>query len=440
MSNMMPRRILWIARRDYLAVVRTKAFIIGLIVFPILFGGAGIATMLLRGKGGETDRRIAILDRTGTAGAAVVQAVRQKNQEVLIDKNTGLQLNQPYEFETITADAAHIEDQRLELCDRIRRGTLHGFIEIGPDALHPKSSPPPAVGYYAGTGADPAQGWLAEAVNTGLRRARLAELGIAEASARDVTSTAPLESMNLIRRDPQSGAVSQPRKRAPAEAIVPLVMVMLLFMIVMVSVAPVLSAVADDKQQRVFEMLLGTATPLDLMGGKVLASVGVALTSSVFYIVGGILALDALALLGLAPFTLLPWFFVYLVAEVTMLCAMGTALGATCGSPQDAQHLAMPLLAPVLIPVFLLGPIVQQPNGPMATAASLFPLFTPLTMMLRQSLPGGVPWWQPWAGLAGILIVTPLLTWAAARIFRIAILFQGQRPNAAQLLRWAVRG
>jgi ABC-2 type transport system permease protein len=76
----------------------------------------------------------------------------------------------------------------------------------------------------------------------------------------------------------------------------------------------------------------------------------------------------------------------------------------------------------------------------MATAVSLFPLFTPIAMLLRQSLPGGVPAWQPWVGLAGILIVVPLLTWAAARIFRIAILFQGQRPNAAQLLRWAIRG
>ena len=123
-----------------------------------------------------------------------------------------------------------------------------------------------------------------------------------------------------------------------------------------------------------------------------------------------------------------------------MLCALGTALGATCGSPQDAQHLAMPLLAPVIIPVFLLGPVIQQPNGPMATALSLFPLFTPILMMLRQSLPGGVPAWQPWVGLAGILIITPLLTLAAARIFRIAILFQGQRPNAAKMLRWAARG
>ena len=433
------RRILRIARRDYLAVVRTKAFIFGLVLFPLIFGGGGIAASLLRNKGGDTDRRIAVLDHTAAMGAAVVAALREKNHDELTDKNAGLQATPQYEFEVVAADDAQLEQQRLELSDQVRRGALHAFIEIPREALHPDGNPPPAIEYYGANGADAALRWLADGVNMGLRRARLAELAVPEESARDIVRTAPVESMALIARDPRTGAVTQPRKRSPVETIVPIVMVILLFMIVMVSVAPVLSAVADDKQQRVFEMLLGTATPFELMGGKVLAAVGVSLTSSVFYMIGGLLALEAMAAFGLAPVNLIPWFFVYLVAEVTMLCAMGTALGATCGSPQDAQHLAMPLLFPVIIPVFLLGPILQQPNGPMATAVSLFPLFTPLTMMLRQSL-GGVPAWQPWAALAGVLIVMPLLTWAAARIFRIAILFQGQRPNAAELVRWAVRG
>ena len=94
----------------------------------------------------------------------------------------------------------------------------------------------------------------------------------------------------------------------------------------------------------------------------------------------------------------------------------------------------MLLLSPVLIPLFLIRPILQQPGGPLATAVSLFPLFTPIVMMLR------LPAWQPWVGLAGVAIVAPLITWAAARIFRVAILLQGQRPKAAQLLQWAVRG
>ncbi len=76
----------------------------------------------------------------------------------------------------------------------------------------------------------------------------------------------------------------------------------------------------------------------------------------------------------------------------------------------------------------------------MATALSLFPPFTPMLTLLRQAMPQGVPTWQPWVGLAGVLVCTFFLTWAAARIFRVAILLQGKTPKAADLVRWAVRG
>jgi len=55
-------------------------------------------------------------------------------------------------------------------------------------------------------------------------------------------------------------------------------------------------------------------------------------------------------------------------------------------------------------------------------------------------MPQGVPAWQPWVGLVGTLACTVVLTWAASRIFRVAILMQGKTPKAADLLRWAVRG
>ena len=136
--------------------------------------------------------------------------------------------------------------------------------------------------------------------------------------------------------------------------------------------------------------------------GKVLGAVALALTSSVFYVTGRIAALQSMAMMGLAPLNLLPWFVVYLVADVMVLSALAMALGAACDSPHDAQQLAVLLLAPVMLPLFLLLPVVQAPNGPIATVASLFPPFTPILMMLRQAMPGGVPAWQPWAGLAGV--------------------------------------
>ena len=83
---------------------------------------------------------------------------------------------------------------------------------------------------------------------------------------------------------------------------------------------------------------------------------------------------------------------------------------------------------------------MEQPNGVFATAMSLFPPFTPIIMMMRQAMPGGVPTWQPWVALAGMLIWTLITAWAASRIFRVGLLMQGKPPKIADLARWAVRG
>jgi ABC-2 type transport system permease protein len=88
----------------------------------------------------------------------------------------------------------------------------------------------------------------------------------------------------------------------------------------------------------------------------------------------------------------------------------------------------------------MIGPILQSPNGGMATAMSFFPPFTPLIMLLRQGMPGGVPAWQPWVGLVGTAVGVIAISWIAARIFRVAILFQGKPPDLGELAKWAIRG
>lgn len=436
------RRILLIAKRDFLASIKSKAFIFGLVVFPLLFGGGFIGTALMQQNANALDRRVAILDRTGVAAAAVIQIAQEKNERDLFDKLSGRQSMPRYQFEAIQAQPDRNE-QRLALSERVRRRELFAFVEIGPEALHPPGDPADApVRFYTGAGAiDQFQRWFAEPLNNGLRQVRLAGLGVDADHSIPAMAAVPLQSMNLLARDPRTGAIPEPRKKDQIESFaIPFALMLMLGMIVIMSASPMLTSVAEDKVQRVFEMLLGSATPFELIMGKVLAGVGRSLASSVFYIAGGILTLQGMALFGLIPFALFPWFFVYLVAEVTMLSALGSALGSACSSPQDAQQLAMILLMPVMIPFFLATSVVQQPNSANAMALSLFPLFTPMLMLLRQAMPGGVPAWQPWVGLAGMLACTLAGTWAAARIFRIGILFQGTAPKLAELVRWAVRG
>ncbi len=435
-------RILLIAKRDYLATIRTKAFLIGLVVAPILFSGGFLGMALLKAKPDLKERHIAIIDHTGEVAAAIAEAAQQKNTVEMFDKGSHQQVAPRYVFEMVTpgndASALH-----LALSDRVRAGQLFAFVEIGPDALRPgKDVPSHRVSCYVkGGGIDDLRRWLSDPINEGVRKVRLGQLGVDKSPFDEVLAEVSVERLSLVSRDEKTGAIREGRKKNEAEEFaIPFGLMLLLGMIVMVSASPMLSAVTEDKAQRIVEMLLGLATPFELMMGKVLAALGISLTSSALYVLGGTLALQGMGMAGMVPFGLLPWFYVYLISDVIMLCALAAALGAGCSSPQEAQQLAVILLAPVMIPYFVFIVVLDQPNGAIATAMSLFPPFTPMLMMLRMALPGSVPAWQPWVSLVGVVAFTLGAVWAAARIFRVAILMQGKPPKVADLVRWAARG
>jgi len=451
------RKVLLIARRDFLETIKNKGFLIGMIVMPLMFGVA-FAGIGLLGNQVKKEQHVAIIDHTGTLAAAVIAAAEQENARDMFDKTTGKQTTSRYVFENLPPET-DADAQRLALSDRVRAGTLAMFVEIGSEVLTapeqetspicvlggdlcPKRPPERSVTYFTNAnGRDELRGWLDGPIINGIRRVRMAQAGVGPDRADGVLAGIAFERMSLMVRDSKTGAIEAPRRRNPIETVaIPFALVMILMMVVMMGSAPMLAAIAQDKMERVYEMMLVSASPLQIMGGKVMAALGLSLTSSIFYIAAGVLALQSMALFGLVPFALLPWFFVYLVANVLMLAAMGAALGSACSTPQDAQALAGFLVFPIIIPAVMMPVILDDANGPVATVMSLIPPFTPMLMMLRQSLPSGIPAWQPWAGLVGIAVCTLAIIWGGSRIFRIGILMQGKPPHMAEILRWALKG
>ncbi|MGI9244662.1 MAG: ABC transporter permease, partial [Verrucomicrobiales bacterium] len=67
---------------------------------------------------------------------------------------------------------------------------------------------------------------------------------------------------------------------------------------------------------------------------------------------------------------------------------------------------------------------------------SLIPTATPMLMFLRMAVPPGVPWWEVAIGVVGCAIFMLFAVWAAAKVFRIGILSQGQAPSLAKLVKW----
>jgi ABC-2 type transport system permease protein len=94
----------------------------------------------------------------------------------------------------------------------------------------------------------------------------------------------------------------------------------------------------------------------------------------------------------------------------------------------------------IALPMFVLGPMLKNPSGPLGVALSFFPLSAPTVMLLRLTIPPRVPGWKQIAGEISALLATIALVWAAGRIFRVGILTEGKGANCAAVFRWILRG
>jgi ABC-2 type transport system permease protein len=436
------RKILRVAKREYRTSVRTKGFIIALVLMPVMMGGSALAMYLFRGQVDTRDKKIVVLDHSGQVADVIMQAAEARNEAEVMDKETGKKVKPAYTIERVEPDAADPLAQRLALSDRIRRGELHAFLEIGPNVAHPEKDRETAkIAYYAKNAAiDTIRGWMNGTINNHLRRVRLSDVGVQPEQANEILTWLEIAPLGLVSVD-EAGQIKEAKRSSEAEAVgVPLILFFLLFMMIMMGAMPQLQSVMEEKNQRIAEVLLGSLKPFEFMAGKVLGGLAVSLTAASVYVLGGIFLLRRLGLADFVPYEIIPWFFAFLVLAIIMFGSVLAALGATCNDAKDAQNLTFPAMIPVFIPMFLLMPVLQEPASSFATALSLFPPFTPMLMLLRISAPAGIPMWQPWVGLIGVILFALLSIWAGGRIFRVAILMQGMPPKLSNILRWAVRG
>jgi ABC-2 type transport system permease protein len=435
---------LWkVALREYKATVRTKGFIIGLVLAPILMGGGAIGMALFKDRVDTRDRRVALLDRSGLLADVLVEAAETRNGQVVIDRASGEKVRPAYVIEVVEPHATARDAQLLRLSRRVRRGELHAIVEIGEGVLHPREHPATAaIAYYAENAAlDEVRQWIGRPLNEELRRLRLIAAGIDPANIPDAFDWIYPESLGLVSVDPETGEITEAHRSTELQALLlPLIPVMLMFLMIMMGASPLLQAVTEEKSQRIAEVMLGSVKPFQFMMGKLVGGVGVSLTAASVYVVGGILFVRQLEFGQYVPYEILPWFFTYMVAAVFMYGALGAALGSACNDATEAQSMVLPSMLPVMIPMFVMMPVVLNPETAFATGLSLFPLFTPVLMLLRQGTPGGIPLWQPWVGLALVVLTAIAFVWAGSRIFRVGILMQGTPPRLGNIVRWAVRG
>jgi ABC-type Na+ efflux pump permease subunit len=483
------RKVLVIAVREYLAAVRTKAFILGLLLMPVMMGGSALVQWLAKDVVDTRDKVFVLLNRTSRPelAKAVEEAASRKQ-------------DQPHFKVTQEppgpADADSINRQRFELSERVRKEELFGFLEImsseAPEAgrtqlmaqaiaaqgIVPLGTASPVIAHgfvslgIAGLDASTLAPEAAEQKSKGgpaaaviLRYqsnrpsyeafAKLAEAAVAKQLVDDVVEKAKLskvqektlrhpvalESLELSKRDPITGLIIEaPEQNRAAAFLVPAGMMLLMFMVVLMSATPLMQGVVEEKMQRIAEVLLGSVRPFALMLGKLLGMAAVSLTIAAVYLGGTFWVAVLFGVAEMVGYDLLAWFIVLQVLAALMYGSLFIAIGAACTDMKETQNLMWPVMLLAVISLFVLGSVVQEPNSPLVTGLSFFPFATPMLMIARHAVPPGIPVWQLLVGVLVVLATTLLCVYVAGRIFRVGLLLQGKGANFAQMFRWALRG
>jgi ABC-2 type transport system permease protein len=402
-----------IAKREYLERVRTKAFLISTILIPLLMGG-GIAFSVITGGKAKSTSHITVVS---------------PDQQLATDLQTELQNGKDSRM-TVDVISPGNSETRKTLDAMLADKQLDGYLWITPAN---NTNDRPTFAYTPRSTADIAtKGAIRAALRSVLVRERLAHQGMV---ASDVDSLMQPVTVDTA----QAGKIAD----TTSSFVAIYVLFLLMYMVILLYGMNVARSIIEEKGSRVFEVLLATIRPEEMMAGKVIGVGSVGLTQVVVWLVAAVI-LTSTSLItsvagGNAHVSLsagqIVYFVVYFLLGYLLYSSIAAALGAMVNSEQELQQLNMILVMPLACCMFALATVIPNPDGLPARIISLIPFCSPLIMYMRISV--GHPSWQEIALSIALMIATIYATlWVASRIYRVGILMYGKKPSIPEILRW----
>ena len=439
---MRPSVVEVIARREYLARVKTKGYWLATIILPLFMAAMIFLPSLLIMKSRGT-HRMAIVDETGQVGTQLVAELTRREAETEPAKG-GRQLEQmqkksereqraQFEVELVPPGADRVA-QRAALDARLLAGEIDSWIRIGPESIE-KS----AVEYRAESVSNfLTQRRLEDALSEVVGRSRLEAAGLDAQKVGELTKEVELDTVRVSAEGSRAEA-------GMAGFFLAYFLFFLLYMVVAIYGAQVMNGVIEEKTSRVVEVVLSTVKPFELMLGK-LFGIGLAGLTQLAIWLGAMLALTSPALIGalawvssdnlpqVAP-AVVVHFLLHFLLGFFFFATLYAAIGSACNNVQEAQQFAGVVVVFLVAPAVMMVPVINDPDSTMAVVLSLIPPLTPLLMMLRIAVKMP-PLWQILLGYVLSASFTTFLVWVCSRIYRVGILMYGKKPTFRELWRW----
>jgi ABC-2 type transport system permease protein len=433
---------IWVvASTEFGSSIRTKSFIVGILLLPIIMGASILLQLFVAQRVDTKTRSFAVVDRTGDLYPAIERAAQAYNAQAIGSKGQAVRPR------LAPSRAGAADAAVLELSDRIRRGDLDAYVVIPADAIQapPLGAPrAPAMEYHSDNpNDDVVRGWLAPAVNAEVRARRFRGAGMDQAVAERLNQPLAIENLGLVARQESAtggqAAIKAAEKVDPIRtAAVPAVLMFVMFFVIMTSAPQLLNSVLEEKMSKISEVLLGSITPFELMMGKLLGNTGIAMVLAALYIGGGYATAAYYGYADVVSAWLLGALGLYLVMAILLYGSLYMAVGSACSELKDAQSLMMPVMLLSMLPVFVWTAVLKNPSSPLSVGMSLFPPASPFLMLMRLALRPAPPAWQVVLSVVLTTLTALAIIWAAGKIFRTGLLMQGKPPTFAELARWVM--
>ena len=410
------RNILLIARREYLEQIHGRAFMFSTVLVPLLI-------VALLGWGALTNNK-AVAGKHVAIAADNAEIANRVRYEMLNDKgaNFTVELVAPATQQDIAALRKQIHDK-----------TIDGLLSIttSSDGAVTATYTSLSSGGFANIGG------LQNALNRGLIDERMIARGIKPADADELLKRVTVETLQLNKE----GETEQSTGISPFYKAV--LMAFLLSMPIMLYGLDMARAIIEEKNSRIFEVMLSITRADDLLAGKLVGVGAVGLTQIAIWMAAATLflgsSLAASVLTGNLSihFSLMEGLFfpVYFVLGFALFSTLFSGLAATCETSQDLQKFMPLAIIPLYLSMGILPLLLKDPNSVWSVAASLFPLTAPYVMLPRMGLET-VPLRQLAASVGLLILAIWATLWFSSRLYRVGILMYGKRATLPELVRW----
>ncbi|MGC8594522.1 MAG: ABC transporter permease [Candidatus Kryptoniota bacterium] len=408
-------KILVISRWEFVEKVRTKAFLISLVLTPILIVGFSVVPGLLATKPDTHVRNIGVIDKTGKIEPALAAALSSK-----------------YKLENGKPNYVVVD---IEPGSGDRERANHMVISKAIDAYIVIDSSIFKTGKFEYLSENVSNFRETERIQSTVKdiviAMELEKRGVNPDVVKEVSKPVDLVTVKLSKEGKEEKA------EAGADFLLGYVFIFVLALLILTSGQILVRSVVEEKTNRIVEVLLSSTTADEIMSGKIIGLSLLGLTQLAIWAAMGV------GFAGqLAPFVRVPdnfwWLIIFFILGYLFYASLFVMAGAPITTEQEAQQVTSYVSMALFLPMIISFMIVQNPNAGYVKLISLFPLFTPTMMALR--IPVQSPeTWELISGTAVLAVSTYLAMIAAGRIFRIGILVYGKRPSFSDLLRWAVK-